>query len=89
MRGRALATTVGVGSVALALVLTAGSQRGIVSFLEASLCLSRWAWPGERNHQGLANVLLTGTPTPANTNASGQRRERLGGLLNYYHRGAA
>ena len=43
----------------------------------------------ERNHQGLANVLLTGTPPPANTNASVLRRERLGGLLNYYHRRAA
>jgi len=44
---------------------------------------------GERNHQGLANVLLTGGPPPANTNASVLRRERLGGLLNYYHRRAA
>ena len=44
---------------------------------------------GERNHQGLANVLLTGAPTPANTNASVHRRERLGGLLNYYQRVAA
>jgi transposase InsO family protein len=44
---------------------------------------------GERNHQGLANLLLTGSPTPANTNVSVLRRERLGGLLNYYHRGAA
>ena len=43
----------------------------------------------ERNHQGLANVLLTGAPPPANTNASVLRRERLGGLLNYYHRRAA
>jgi transposase InsO family protein len=44
---------------------------------------------GERNHRGLANVLLTGAPPPANTNASVLRRERLGGLLNYYYRGAA
>ena len=44
---------------------------------------------GERNHQGLGNVLLTGAPTPANTNDSVHRRERLGGLLNYYHRVAA
>jgi MYXO-CTERM domain-containing protein len=34
---------------------------------------------GERNHRGLANVLLTGAPPPANTNASVLRRERLGG----------
>ncbi|MEP6655555.1 MAG: integrase core domain-containing protein [Myxococcales bacterium] len=44
---------------------------------------------GERNHQGLANVLLTGAPPPANTNALVLRRQRLGGLLNYYHRRAA
>src|SRR5450631_2274545 len=42
---------------------------------------------GERNHQGLDNVLLTGPP--ANENGRVQRRERLGGLLNYYYRGAA
>ena len=44
---------------------------------------------GERNHQGLDNVLLQGTPAPANENGRVQRRERLGGLLNYYHRNAA
>ena len=43
----------------------------------------------ERNHQGLENRLLvpleitsTGTPVV-------QKRERLGGLLNYYYREAA
>jgi transposase InsO family protein len=40
---------------------------------------------GERNHQGLGNVLLMGAPEPANQNG----RERLGGLLNFYHRTAA
>jgi transposase InsO family protein len=44
---------------------------------------------GERNHQGLHNVLLKGTPTPANENGRVLRRERLGGVLNYYHRNAA
>jgi putative transposase len=38
---------------------------------------------GERNHQGLDNVPLKGAP--ANENGRVQRRERLGGLLNYYH----
>jgi putative transposase len=42
----------------------------------------------ERNHQGLANQLLrpapiTQLPRPV------QRRQRLGGMLNYYHRAAA
>jgi putative transposase len=44
----------------------------------------------ERNHQGLGNRLIE--PIAANTNA-GQgrilRRQRVGGLLNYYHRKAA
>ena len=44
---------------------------------------------GERNHQGLDNVLLQGAPAPANENGRVQRRERLGGLLNYYHGNAA
>jgi putative transposase len=43
----------------------------------------------ERNHQGLGNELLT--PLPANSNADGaiRCRERLGGVLKYYHREAA
>ena len=45
---------------------------------------------GERNHQGLGNRLIE--PLAANTN-SGKgvipRRERLGGVLNYYYREAA
>ena len=44
---------------------------------------------GERNHQGLENALLNGGPVAANENGRVQRRERLGGLLNYYHRAAA
>ena len=44
---------------------------------------------GERNHQGFDNVLLKGAPTPANENGRVRRRERLGGLLNFYHRDAA
>jgi hypothetical protein len=46
----------------------------------------------ERNHQGVGNQLLTpGEPAvrPANSNASIERRERLGGLLNFYYRRAA
>ena len=46
----------------------------------------------ERHHQGLDNQLITPpplTPTPANDNSPVVRRERLGGLLNYYHRRAA
>lgn len=43
----------------------------------------------ERNHQGLDNQLIC--PDPAHVRGEGQvkRRERLGGLLNYYYRIAA
>jgi putative transposase len=43
----------------------------------------------ERNHQGLDNLLLTTPTSPVNDNAPIARRERLGGLLNYYYRTAA
>jgi transposase InsO family protein len=42
---------------------------------------------GERNHQGVGNRLIAGTPM---TDASGRvyRHPRLGGLLNFYDRAA-
>ena len=43
----------------------------------------------ERNHQGLENQLLTTPARPANDDAPIARRERLGGLLNFYYRRAA
>jgi transposase InsO family protein len=43
----------------------------------------------ERNHQGLGNRLLERPPPPANPDAKIQRHQRIGGLLNYYHREAA
>jgi transposase InsO family protein len=43
----------------------------------------------ERNHQGLANQLLTAEPRLPGPRGSVVRRERLGGLLSYYHREAA
>lgn len=44
---------------------------------------------GERNHQGLDNRLAEWAPAPVNPGAEVHRRERIGGLLNYYHREAA
>jgi putative transposase len=47
---------------------------------------------GERNHQGVGNRLLMPAEQPmrsANSNAPVERRERLGGLLNFYYRRAA
>ena len=43
----------------------------------------------ERNHQGLDNQLLQRPPPPVSLAADVRRRERLGGLLNFYHREAA
>ena len=43
----------------------------------------------ERNHQGLDNQLLQRPPPPVSLAADVQRRERLGRLLNFYHREAA
>jgi transposase InsO family protein len=39
----------------------------------------------ERSRQGLENNLIESTPGPANTNGRVERRERLGGLLNFYY----
>jgi putative transposase len=41
----------------------------------------------ERNHQGLDNELIAGTPA-RDTGSPVSRRSRLGGLLNYYERAA-
>ena len=43
----------------------------------------------ERNHQGLENALICPEPEHAGHAAKLHRRERLGGLLNYYYRKAA
>ena len=43
----------------------------------------------ERNHQGLANALICPEPEHAGDEGEVHRRERLGGLLNYYYREAA
>ena len=43
----------------------------------------------ERNHQGRNNRLLERAPPPVRAKAGIRRRERLGGLLNFYYREAA
>ena len=42
----------------------------------------------ERNHQGLGNELIEGAPAVDNKVGRIRRRQRLGGLLNYYCRAA-
>jgi hypothetical protein len=46
-------------------------------------------YDGERNHQGLDNALICPEPEHAGGEGEVHRRERLGGLLNYYYRKAA
>jgi putative transposase len=43
----------------------------------------------ERNHQSLDNRLIIAGPEASQDTGDVERRERLGGLLNYYHRRAA
>lgn len=43
----------------------------------------------ERHHQGLAHRLLRSEPSHVGKAGVVQRRERLGGMLNYYYRAAA
>jgi putative transposase len=43
----------------------------------------------ERNHQGLANKLIDPDPDVGKVPGTIECRERLGGLLRYYHRKAA
>ena len=43
----------------------------------------------ERPHQGLGNRVIEPERVPARTGGEVARRQRLGGLLNYYHREAA
>jgi putative transposase len=43
----------------------------------------------ERNHQGLANGLIENPSDETDTDGGVECRERLGGVLKYYHRRAA
>ena len=57
--------------------------------LRRALCEYSTHYPQERNHQGVGNQLLEPTNVVAFPKEPVQRRERLGGMLNYYHREAA
>ena len=65
----------------------------VILFGERSLrrALSEYVehFHAERNHQGKGNNLLFPRDRQRHCEGSVQRRERLGGLLRYYHREAA
>ena len=60
---------------------------------QASLCRAVSAfmehYHTERNHQGLENGLIRAHPTAVDHNRLVQRRQRLGGMLNFYYHTAA
>ncbi len=58
------------------------------SYLERMIFFGESALHTERNHQGLANRLISPEADHFGT-AAVQRRQRLGGMLNYYDRAAA
>ena len=65
----------------------------LILFSEASLknVLTEYTahYHTERNHQGLDNRLIDPQPSDLGTARTIKRRQRLGGMLNYYHRAAA
>ena len=59
----------------------ASLRRAVPDFMEH--------YHAERNHQGLGNRLIRGHPTAEDHNGIVQRRQGLGGMLNFYYRKAA
>ena len=59
----------------------ASLRRGVTEFVVHYL--------GERNHQGLGNQLIQPGQRSSAEDASVRRRQRLGGLLSFYHLAAA
>jgi len=57
--------------------------------LRRALCEFTAHYHHERNHQGLGNRLIVPLAEPLNRDGRIACRERLGGLLKYYHRRAA
>lgn len=84
--------------------LNAYAERFVLSIksecLERMVLLGEWhlrkaiseymkQYHGERNHQGLGNTLIDGISLDTDGLGLVARRERLGGLLNFYYREAA
>ena len=57
--------------------------------LRRALCEFAEYYHTERNHQGLENNIIDFREEVGSTDGPVQRRERLGGMLSYYHRAAA
>ena len=57
--------------------------------LENAVCDGVQHYHGERKHQELGNGLIEPSDDPASVAGRIECRERIGGLLKYYHRRAA
>lgn len=57
--------------------------------LRRAVCEFMAHYHAERNHQGLGNRLIRRHATAVDHNGIVQRRQRLGGMLNFYYRTAA
>ena len=57
--------------------------------LKRAVCEYVQHYHGERNHQGLGNELIEPVDDADTEAGRIERRERLGGMLQYYHRRAA
>ena len=70
----------------------AAAQTRMIFFGEASLRRALREYIGhyhtERNHQGLGNLLIKPSNVVTLPSSVIHRRERLGGMLSYYHRKA-
>ena len=65
----------------LSKIILFGERRALSEYVEH--------YHAERNHQGKSNVLLFCRATETRRAEPVQCRERLGGILNYYHQEAA
>jgi putative transposase len=57
--------------------------------LRRAVCEYVAHYHSERNHQGLDNAIIAPLPSPTRAFGRVRCRERLGGMLRYYHRDAA
>jgi hypothetical protein len=54
--------------------------------LRKTICEFVMHYYGERNHQGLGDRLIVKDESQAGNGGALRRRQRLGGMLNYYYR---
>ena len=63
-----------------------GRERSPLLFVSVGRSWSTRRTIGERNHQGLSNALINGAEDDLLRAGPVVRRDRIGGLLHFYHR---